>query len=78
MARGKTKLSGSISVKFLRDVGATRSSKSDRIYDGRKQLKASIIFAHLQPGQTQVLSGKKLVWGRLVYVSALSSDDGEY
>ncbi|WP_319422732.1 hypothetical protein [Pleurocapsa sp. FMAR1] len=50
-------------------------AQGDRINDGRKQLRASIIFAHLQPGQTQVLSGKKLVWGRLVYVSALRLDD---
>ena len=54
-----------------------RIRESDRINDGRKQLRASIIFAHLQPGQTQVLSGKKLVWGRLVYVCALRLDDGE-
>lgn len=26
-------------------------------------LRASIVFTHLQPGQTQVLPGKKLVWG---------------
>ena len=54
-----------------------RIRESDRINDGRKELRASIIFAHLQPGQTQVLSGKKLVWGRLVYVSALRLDNGE-
>jgi len=40
-------------------------------------MRLCIIFAHLLPGQTQVLSGKKLVWGRLVYVSALRLDDGE-
>ena len=33
-----------------------RIRESDRINDGRKELRASIIFAHLQPGQTQVLS----------------------
>ena len=36
-----------------------------------------IVFAHLQPGQTRVRSGKRLVWGRLVYVSALRLDSGE-
>ena len=40
-------------------------------------MRASIIFAHLKPGQTQVLSGRRWVWGRLVYVSALRLDDGE-
>ena len=54
-----------------------RIRKSDRIFDGQKQLRASIIFAHLKPGQTQILSGLRLVWGRCVYVSALRLDDGE-
>lgn len=54
-----------------------RIRESDRISDGKKELRASIIFAHLQPGQTVTLSGKKLVWGRLVYVSALRLESGE-
>lgn len=54
-----------------------RIRESDRISDGKKELRASIIFAHLQPGQTVALSGKKLVWGRLVYVSALRLESGE-
>ena len=54
-----------------------RIRESDRISDGKKQLRTSIVFAHLQPGQTRVLSGKRLVWGRLVYVSALRLDSGE-
>lgn len=36
-----------------------------------------IVFAHLQPGQTKVLSGKRLVWGRKVYISALRLNSGE-
>ena len=31
-----------------------RIRESDRIFDGKKQLRASIVFAHLQPGQTRV------------------------
>ena len=54
-----------------------RIRNSDQINDGRKQLRASIIFAHLQPGQTQTLSGRRLVWSRLVYVSALRLNNGE-
>lgn len=54
-----------------------RIRESDLIGDGKKELRASIIFAHLQPGQTVALSGKKLVWGRLVYVSALRLESGE-
>jgi len=54
-----------------------RIRKSDRISDGKKQLRASIIFAHLKPGQTQILSNRRWVWGRSVYVSALRLNDGE-
>lgn len=54
-----------------------RIRESDQISNGRRQLRASIVFAHLQPGQTQILSGKRLVWGRLVYISALRLDNGE-
>ena len=54
-----------------------RIRESDRISDGKKELRASIVFAHLQPGQTVALSGQKLVWGRLVYVSALRLESGE-
>ncbi len=54
-----------------------RIRESDTIDNGKRQLRASIVFAHLKPGQRQTLSGKKLVWGRLVYVSALRLDDGK-
>ncbi len=54
-----------------------RIRESDLIFDGKKQLRASIVFAHLQPGQSEILSGKKLVWGRKVYVSALRLESGE-
>ena len=54
-----------------------RIRKSDRIFDGKKELRASIIFASLKPGQTKILSGRRWVWGRSVYVSALRLDDGE-
>ena len=40
-------------------------------------LPASVIFSHLQPGQTEVLSSRRWVWGRLVYVCALRLEDGE-
>ena len=54
-----------------------RIRHSDKISDGKKQLRASIVFAHLQPGQTQILSNRRWLWGRKVYVSALRLDDGE-
>ena len=54
-----------------------RIRESDRIGDGHKELRASIIFANLKPGQTQILSGRRWVWGRSVYVSALRLENGE-
>lgn len=54
-----------------------RIKADHKIGDGRKSLAASIIFAHLQIGESQTLSGKRWVWGRQVYVSALGLDDGE-
>ncbi len=35
------------------------------------------MFSHLQSGQSEVLSSRRWVWGRLIYVSALRLDDGE-
>ena len=54
-----------------------RIRETDRISDGRQKLTASIVFAHLQPGQPEILSGRRWVWDRLVYISALRLEDGE-
>ena len=54
-----------------------RMRETDKISDGRRSLSAKIIFAHLQPGQSEVLSSPRWVWGRRVYVSALRLEDGE-
>lgn len=54
-----------------------RLRETDLISDGHKRLCARIIFAHLQPGQREVLNSRRWVWGRLVYVSALGLEDGE-
>lgn len=45
-----------------------RIKADHNIGDGQKSLAASIIFAHLQIGESQTLSGKRWVWGRQVYV----------
>ena len=42
-----------------------------------QRLKASVVFAHLQPGQSQKLSGECRVWGYRVAVEALRLPDGE-
>jgi hypothetical protein len=54
-----------------------RIKANQKIDDGHKSLCATIIFAHLLPGQSQVLSGRRWVLGRCVYVCALRLDDGE-
>ncbi|HEY9767857.1 MAG TPA: hypothetical protein V6C71_05020, partial [Coleofasciculaceae cyanobacterium] len=40
-----------------------RIRHSDLIFDGKKQLRASVIFGNLKPGPTQVLFSRRLVWG---------------
>ena len=54
-----------------------RIKADHKIGNGQKSLPASIVFAHLQIGEQTVLSGKRWVWGRQVYVSALRLEDGE-
>ena len=48
-----------------------RIRHSDKISNGKQKLRASVVFAHLLPGQSQVLSGRRWVWGRSVYVAGL-------
>ncbi|HLP87506.1 MAG TPA: IS4 family transposase, partial [Nostocaceae cyanobacterium] len=54
-----------------------RIRHSDLIHDGQKALPGSVIFAHLKVGESQVLSGRRWVWGRLVYVAGLRLADGK-
>jgi hypothetical protein len=54
-----------------------RIRETDQISDGSQKLATSIIFAHLQAGQREILSGRRWVWGRQVYISALRLEDGE-
>lgn len=53
-----------------------RIRASDRLDDGRRSLPAAAVFGHLKAGQTQVLSKRRRLWGRWVYVSALGLADG--
>lgn len=50
---------------------------TDQIEHDGKVLAARVVFAHLQPGQSQQLSGTCRVWGYSVAVEALRLDDGE-
>ena len=54
-----------------------RIRESEKIGDGKKQLRAAVLFSHLLPGQTTVLSSRRWVWGRLVYVAGLRLEDGD-
>lgn len=54
-----------------------RIKANQKIHDGHKSISAAITFAHLQPGQSEVLSGRRWVWDRFVYVSALRLEDRE-
>lgn len=54
-----------------------RIRSSDQIEHDGKVLSARVIFAHLQIGQSQHLSGTCRVWGYPVAVEALRLDDGE-
>jgi hypothetical protein len=54
-----------------------RIRETDLMSDGQQQLPAKTVFAHLQPGQQEILSSRRWVWGRLVNVSALRLEDGE-
>lgn len=50
---------------------------SDRIERNGQALKASVVFAHLQPEHSQVLGGACRVWGYPVSVAALRLNTGE-
>jgi hypothetical protein len=54
-----------------------RMRGSDPIEHDGKVLAARLIFAHLQVGQSQRLSGTCRVWGYSMAVAALRLDDGE-
>jgi len=56
-----------------------RLRHSDRISSrsGKRRPKGERVFANLAVGEQRVLSGKRWVWGRRVYVVATRLEDGE-
>jgi Transposase DDE domain len=54
-----------------------RIKHNNRLFDGRNALKASVVFAHLKPGEQQVLKVRRRIWGHWVYVIALRLEDNE-
>jgi hypothetical protein len=49
----------------------------DLLSYGRSSRRVSVCFAHLLPGQSQVLTHRRRIWGFDVFVAALRLDDGE-
>lgn len=45
--------------------------------DGQQRLSARVLFAHLRPGQTQVLTQPRSLWQQSVWIAALRLSDGE-
>ena len=54
-----------------------RIRESEKIGDGVRKLRTSVVFAHLKIGKSQVLSGHRWVWGRSVYIGGLRLEDGK-
>lgn len=52
-----------------------RIRESELLSDGSQALKASVVFADLQPHQTKVLAKRRRVWGRWVFVAATRLED---
>jgi hypothetical protein len=54
-----------------------RVRKNTLLHDGHRDLRADVCFQDLQPGETKVLSKRRRIWGRWLYVAALRLEDGE-
>ena len=61
--------------KKLKTPFRLRIRDSELLGDGHRQLKVRVVFAHLQVGKTQVLTKRRRLWGRWVYVSATRMND---
>lgn len=54
-----------------------RIRDAELLGDGHRRLKVRVVFAHLQPGQTQVLAKRRRLWGRWVYIAATCMSNGK-
>jgi hypothetical protein len=54
-----------------------RIRKSDKLDDGKRCLKAKVVFSALQVGEQVVLSKPRKLWGHWLYVAALRLADGK-
>ena len=54
-----------------------RIRDKEMLSDGQQKLPGRIVFAHLQPGQTQVLKQPRQLWGQLVWLAAMRLSNGE-
>jgi Transposase DDE domain len=54
-----------------------RIRESDKLDDGKKCLKAKVVFSALQVGEQVVLSKPRQLWGHRLYVAALRLESGD-
>ncbi|MBD2329367.1 IS4 family transposase [Alkalinema sp. FACHB-956] len=54
-----------------------RIRHSEKLYDGRRQLTAKVLFSHLQIGQHSRLRQRRRLWGHWLYVAALRLEAGD-
>ena len=52
-----------------------RIRDSELLYDGHRTLKTRVAFAHLKPGDTHILTKRRRLWGRWVYIAATRLED---
>lgn len=54
-----------------------RIREKEQLRDQHCALSAHLVFAHLQPGQSQVMAQPRRLWGQSVWMTALRLSDGE-
>ena len=54
-----------------------RIRDSEMLWDGHQALKVRVVFAHLQPGQTQAIAKRRRLWGRWVCLEDTSMREAE-
>jgi hypothetical protein len=54
-----------------------RIRHSEKLYDGRRELTAKVLFSHLKVGQHSCLRQRRRLWGHWLYVAALRLEDGD-
>jgi hypothetical protein len=53
-----------------------RIRESKLLKASAKTFKAAVVFAHLQPHQTQILKHRRCLWGHWLFIAGLRLEDG--